>query len=138
MVSVDVGVSRLFSGSSCYYNSLISRMVSFLVAFSLESLVKYSAVFTRIPIIMAWIFVGILLLWCILTTWEPGEPLLWKERFSAWKEEKAGGGDPNSTGEAIQNSWFCHLLPKQLFIPPTRSMVDGASAALPGIPGHQV
>jgi len=58
------------------YVLLMWAMICFLMAFLLECLLKPSDVLARIPVIIAWVSVGVLVLWCINTGWDREHPIL--------------------------------------------------------------
>jgi len=53
------------------FSLLMWALISFFVAFLLECLLKPSDSLSRIPVVIAWMFVGTLAMWCVRTWWYP-------------------------------------------------------------------
>jgi hypothetical protein len=96
-------------------------MISFLLAFSLECLVDTAGMLPRIPLIFAWVTVGVLLIWCISTNWEWEDPLQpmklvdtirirFKRVFGSQEEEKT----PKESETKQKAPWYQWMLSRRL------------------------
>jgi hypothetical protein len=89
-------------------------MISFLTAFSLECIIKSSEIYAILPVLVAWIMIGALVLWCVTTGWERENPFTWanvflcglKYKLQAWKKGSAGTNvSENPNNASWSNFW---------------------------------
>ena len=118
---------------------VVSRMVTFLLAFSFEcfSITSHVAIYTTAA---GWIIVALLVAWTIITGWEGGETSLWtrtKQRLRALRarfaedeeeEESEGSSGPGEAGEKeSEKRWWARirmLTPHSLAHSSDRPMMD--------------